>query len=147
MPKEFYSQTGSGRAKRAPLLVMSIDSASFSCSSHGSMHSFLCNPQHCSVSYQCRGLHFRYHEGLSVDSNMVNKLGHNIIPSLVQELFGHSIVNIGDLSHYISIKIPPSLIGEQMSLLPRLKTLQMCSTLPVEEHLWVYFFPCARNPI
>ena len=57
-----------------------------------------CNPQQCIVSHQCRELfsvHFRYHEGLTVDSNMVNKLGH--IPTCVKQLFSH-IVNNGDFS-------------------------------------------------
>ena len=43
----------------------------------------------------CFSVHFRYHEGLTVDSNMVNKLGH--IPACVKQLFSH-IVNNGDFS-------------------------------------------------
>ena len=55
---------------------------------------------HSSVYYltsaeSCFSVQFRYHEGLTVDSNMVNKLGH--IPACVKQLFSH-IVNTGDFS-------------------------------------------------
>ena len=69
----------------------------FSCACGFSYHfQCSCYPQQCIIATSAEGcfsVQFRYHEGLTVDSNIVNKLGH--IPARVKQLFSH-IVNDDD---------------------------------------------------